>query len=69
MQKTSLHKIAKTGGMISSLEQGSGGGEEDWAGGVWCVWVCVSVSVCVWISFKFNNIVSEENFLVGGLSE
>ena len=32
--------------------------------------VCgVCVSVCVWISFKFNNIVSEENFLVGGLSE
>lgn len=50
--------------MISSLEQGSGRGEEDWGGGG---------VVCVWggggISFKFNNIVSKENFLDGGLSE
>ena len=45
--KTSLHKIAKTGEMISSLKQGSGTGEED--RGVWGVWcVCVCVCVCVY---------------------
>ena len=65
--KTSLHKIAKTGEMISSLKQGSGTGEED--RGVWGVWcVCVCVCVCVCISFKFNNIVSKENFLDAGLT-